>query len=259
VNEALAVLRLVDTENGAELLRLEAPEETRLTPLCFTPDGTRLVALGTDTRALHVWDLRALRASLAELGLDWDKAAPPPVSLDSASVRDIMSAPPLRVSVDLGDLGWTIPQKGDDATCCNNQAWVLAKNRDLQIRDRGRVVELAQKAVELVPDPGPPRPDFAGPRGTMWNTLGVACYRARHWKKAIEALNRSMELSKGDGESFDTFFLAMAYWQLGEKEKARQFYDRAVQWMNKNSPGDEELPQFRAEAAELLGVTDLSR
>ena len=64
-----------------------------------------------------------------------------------------------------------------------------------------------------------------------------------------------MELRKG-GDSFDWFFLAMAHWQLGEKDKAREWYDRAVQWMDKNQPKNEELRRFRAEAAELLELKE---
>jgi hypothetical protein len=47
----------------------------------------------------------------------------------------------------------------------------------------------------------------------------------------------------------------MAHWQLGEKDKARAWYDRAVAWMDKNQPQNGELKGFRAEAAALLGVT----
>ena len=39
-----------------------------------------------------------------------------------------------------------------------------------------------------------------------------------------------------------------------EKGKAREWYDRAMQWMDKNQPTDEELLRFRAEAAELLVI-----
>ena len=66
-----------------------------------------------------------------------------------------------------------------------------------------------------------------------------------------------MELRKG-GDANDWFFLAMAHWQLGEKEKARQWHDRAAQWMDDNKEGvsnTEELRRFRAESAELLGVS----
>ena len=63
----------------------------------------------------------------------------------------------------------------------------------------------------------------------------------------------SSELRKG-GDSADWFFLAMARWRQGDKEQARLWYDRAVQWMEKNQPQDKELPRFRAEAAALLGI-----
>jgi hypothetical protein len=63
------------------------------------------------------------------------------------------------------------------------------------------------------------------------------------------------------GDAFDFFFLAMAHWQLGHKDEARQWYSQAVGWMEKNQealtkdrPHAEELKRFRAEAAELLGI-----
>ncbi len=42
-----------------------------------------------------------------------------------------------------------------------------------------------------------------------------------------------MPLREG-GDSFDWFFLAMADWQLGEKEQAQVSFRRGVQWMEKN-------------------------
>jgi hypothetical protein len=48
----------------------------------------------------------------------------------------------------------------------------------------------------------------------------------------------------------------MAHWQLGEKDQARRWYDKAVQWMDQNKPKDEELRRFRAEAEELLGLRE---
>jgi tetratricopeptide (TPR) repeat protein/serine/threonine protein kinase len=126
----------------------------------------------------------------------------------------------------------------------NNAAWFLATCADAKFRNPARAVEMAKKATELVPQ-----------EGTNWNTLGAAQYRAGDWKAAIAALEKSMDLRKG-GDSFDWFFLAMARWQLGDKEKARTWFDKAVQWMDKNQPADEELGRFRAEAAGLLGIKD---
>jgi hypothetical protein len=62
-----------------------------------------------------------------------------------------------------------------------------------------------------------------------------------------------MELNKG-GDGNDWFFLAMAHWRLGDKPQARSWYGKAVSWMEKNQPRNEELMRFRAEAAALLGV-----
>jgi uncharacterized protein HemY len=105
-------------------------------------------------------------------------------------------------------------------------------------------VQLAQKVVDQAPT-----------AWAAWNTLGVARYRAGEWKRAIEALEKSRQLRQG-GDSYDYFFLAMAHWQLGEKEQARQDFDKAVRWMDQHRPRDEDLRYFRTEAAELLGVKE---
>jgi hypothetical protein len=59
---------------------------------------------------------------------------------------------------------------------------------------------------------------------------------------------------KGSGGSFDFFFLAMAHWQLDDKDQARTWYDKAVPWMDKNKPQNEDLRRFRAEAEDLLCI-----
>jgi serine/threonine protein kinase/WD40 repeat protein len=97
VEDSAGVIRLVASESGAELTRLEAPEQTRLVPVCFTPDGTMLIAVGIDTQALHIWDLPALRQGLATIGLGGD-ALPGP---DGEPPAD--NPAPLTVTVDMGD------------------------------------------------------------------------------------------------------------------------------------------------------------
>jgi tetratricopeptide (TPR) repeat protein len=151
----------------------------------------------------------------------------------------------------------------------NNLAWFLATCQDLKLRDPGQAVELARKAVELAPE-----------ERAYWYTLGVAQYRKGEWKAAIEALTKSIVLRNGGdglsgggittppldltrsmvlrngGDGFNWFFLAMAHWQLGDKPQARSRYDKAVAWMEKYQPKDEELIRFRAEAAALMGVNE---
>jgi serine/threonine protein kinase/WD40 repeat protein len=90
------VVRLVVPETGKEIARLTAPEQTRLQPQCFTPDGGQLITIGADSQALHIFDLRAIRAQLAELGLDWNQPPLPPAPPADAE--------PLRIEVELGDL-----------------------------------------------------------------------------------------------------------------------------------------------------------
>jgi serine/threonine protein kinase/Flp pilus assembly protein TadD len=124
----------------------------------------------------------------------------------------------------------------------NDFAWLLATCPDPRLRNYPQAVESAKKAVQLAPG-----------AGAVWNTLGVALYRSGNWKEAIAALEKSVTLRNG-GDSFDWFFLAMTNRQLGEKDKARRWYDKAVRWMEKNRPADEELRRLRSEAAQVLGV-----
>src|SRR5262249_40389364 len=104
----------------------------------------------------------------------------------------------------------------DDPQDLNNLSWSLATSHLCEARHARRAVELAEKAVGLAPE-----------LDSYWNTLGAALYRAGSWKTAIAALEQSMAMGSG-GDSFDWFFLAMAYWQLGERDKARVWYERAV-------------------------------
>ena len=51
------------------------------------------------------------------------------------------------------------------------------------------------------------------------------------------------------------FMLAMARCKAGEKDEARRWYDKGLQWIDKDKPEDETLLRFRDEATTLLGVT----
>jgi hypothetical protein len=68
---------LVDPATGRELVKLFSPDKTRFLPGCFTPDGSRLIAVGKESSNLYVWDLRAIRHRLRTIGLDWDESLPP--------------------------------------------------------------------------------------------------------------------------------------------------------------------------------------
>ena len=131
----------------------------------------------------------------------------------------------------------------------NQIAWFLATDAGVEARNGPWAVALAKEAVEKVTS-STSRSNRN--KAACWNTLGVAQYRVGDWDAAVEALQKSMELSAG-GSSIDWFFLAMAHWQLGNEDEARQWYERAVKWMEEFQAADKELQRFRAEAEELLG------
>ncbi len=59
-------------------------------------------------------------------------------------------------------------------------------------------------------------------------------------------------LTKGV-DATNWFFLAMALWQQGDKDRSRAFFDQAVSWTKENHPENADLPAIWREAAVLLG------
>jgi WD40 repeat protein len=267
VEAGARTVRLVVPDDGRELVRLEGPDHNSVSPRCFSPDGAKLVTFGSDLSTLHVWDLRALRAELSALGLDWEAPPYPPAppSLDSQS---------LQVTVDLGfveverllsegNRHWSAREYGEAIEAVrraverdpnspeanNNLAWFLIAGPN-ELRNTKEAVLYARKAVALDPQSQVPQ-----------NTLGVALYRDGRPAEAIPTLELSLKLGGGQLDAFDLYFLAMAHWQLGQKEEARKRFKQADEWVKKNKEtlakvpgGTEEVRGFRAEAVELLKI-----
>jgi len=136
-----------------------------------------------------------------------------------------------------------------------NLAWWLATAPDVKLRDPARAVELAAKAAQI----SPTTPE-------CWCVLGSAHYRISKWKEAIAELEKAHSLrnlidaGKGTIVFSDAanngFFLAMAHWRQGNKDKAREWFVKAVQWMEKGITDYAETKRIRAEAAQLLGLPE---
>jgi len=45
----------------------------------------------------------------------------------------------------------------------------------------------------------------------------------------------------------------MLHWKLENKEQARDWFDKAIKWIEENKP-DNELGRLRMKAAELMGI-----
>jgi serine/threonine protein kinase len=119
-------------------------------------------------------------------------------------------------------------------------------------RDPELALRCARRALELKPDDQ-----------MCQQSLGWALYRTGDWKGCIKSLEKNP-----DGD----FFVAMAYWQLGDHAQARTLFERTDTWLKGYEKRYEErlkqdtvlypppamLKRFRAEAAALMGVKESS-
>jgi serine/threonine protein kinase len=130
----------------------------------------------------------------------------------------------------------------EDSQTGNVLAWFLATGPDPQFRDARRALEIAKRNVERAPEDG-------------WYkvTLGAASYGTGDYQAAVRALDEALRLPGGN-DSVTLFFLAMAHWQLGEKEQARRYFDEAVRRMEKHALRTMVGRRLRIEAERLLGV-----
>ena len=94
----------------------------------------------------------------------------------------------------------------------NGSAWGMAKLREITPAQATWAVEQAKKGVELEPR-----------EGMYWNTLGVAQYRAGLWREAIASLEHSEKLRPGQHQAYNDLFIAMANWQLGQRQGGPRF------------------------------------
>jgi WD40 repeat protein len=83
VENLQGAVRLINPETGVEYARLEDPHQDLAGRIAFTPDGTQLVTTNTTSGSVHIWDLRAIRAELSKMGLDWDLPAYAPPGPDA--------------------------------------------------------------------------------------------------------------------------------------------------------------------------------
>jgi tetratricopeptide (TPR) repeat protein len=131
-------------------------------------------------------------------------------------------------------------QRHGTARVASHYAELLATCVDERFRDPIRAVEVAKRGLDLAPQ-----------AGNLRQVLGVAYYRKGCWKDCIAALERSMQL-RSAGDPFDWFFLAMAHGQLGDRARARHWYDKALAALHPDTRADEPLGRARDEAKTVL-------
>src|SRR5262249_53590573 len=161
VAASLTSIRLFATATWRPLARLEGPDADLIDEkgVAFTPDGTRLL-VSYAGGSIRIWDLRRIRARLAEAGLDLDLPAYPPApprgDVKPVRVEVLSPEPHFKLAKDLrarGDLPGAVAalrkaqaMMPDEPELNNWLAWLLAICPDPTVRDPRQAVELAGRA-----------------------------------------------------------------------------------------------------------------
>jgi len=142
-----------------------------------------------------------------------------------------------------------------EASLANNLAWTCALGPKA-VPDMRQCVALAEGAVAAKPE-----------NRNIRNTLGALLYRNGDSSAAVEHLNKSIELHGEGGSAYDWLFLAMSHHRLNHPDEARQWFEKATQWIEEQMGWDTpktsrteafkwdsrlELTRFHKEAKSLL-------
>jgi serine/threonine protein kinase/WD40 repeat protein/tetratricopeptide (TPR) repeat protein len=101
VQDASKLVRLVHSETGRTIAQLESPDLCKICCATFDSAGSRLVISTNDGPAVHIWDLRAIRRKLSQMGLDWDAPRFTEVPSSGGPAAD---GPSLALEVNFGSL-----------------------------------------------------------------------------------------------------------------------------------------------------------
>jgi tetratricopeptide (TPR) repeat protein len=123
-------------------------------------------------------------------------------------------------------------------------AWLLITCYEESVRDPVQALQLAKKAVATDTE-----------RGDFRSVLGAAYLCVGEPEKALETLRESSNLQGADVTTVG-FLLAMAHWQLGDRDEAIETFGQAQRRVSSRGAGsgDARLLHVRTEAARMLGL-----
>jgi serine/threonine protein kinase/WD40 repeat protein len=227
------VYRLVGLATGRELARLEDPEQNT-GQAAFTPHGAKLVVVARN--GLRVWDLRRIRAELANLDLDWESSPIPP------SVPD---GTPLQVNVDSADVGMTAAEKRSywqrdvafnsirlALNPFDAQAALRRGTAYLHLGEHARAVDDYAQALALI---SPGREESVGgvPASELAGYLNHSAWlcarkpaRSNDCSKALVLARKAVELAPRAWMNWNT--LGVLHYRLGNYQEARKHLERSL-------------------------------
>jgi tetratricopeptide (TPR) repeat protein len=247
------VVALFDVATGRELAVLETPHAAGIFWLAFSPDGDRL-AVAHQNHTTYLWDLRAVRRQLAEMGLDLDLPPYPPQKV----------APTTRVEVNLGNAAGAPPlppqevvkrctaaleTDADDVEAHHLRAHAyerLGRYADAAsdfsaalkrrpkdphfLTCRGEAYRLLDRHAEAVADCRKSlevRAEQAGPNATLaWiHANGPAPFRDP--RKALPFAQRAVALEPKVSRNHHA--LGLAYYRLGRWKEAVRSFERGLE------------------------------
>jgi WD40 repeat protein/serine/threonine protein kinase/tetratricopeptide (TPR) repeat protein len=236
---------LWNTQTGARTTLIRG-HALAVRALAFAPDGKTL-ATGSTDKTIKLWDTVTgqERCTLVghKGGISKLRFSPDGATLVSAS--DDGTVRLWRASTATEALArHPAPRWGASTTSeafqAHQAALMLVHGDKVNEREAIRAIELANKAIALVPG-----------QGTYCLTLAIAHFRAGHWREAITALDESEKYSSSFAQH--KLVRAMALWKLDRKSEARTLYEATARQIDQRLAFDEETDRYRAEAAEMLG------
>jgi serine/threonine protein kinase/WD40 repeat protein/tetratricopeptide (TPR) repeat protein len=210
---------LADVATGRTIAHLSTLQPLSATPLAFSADGTHLAA-STNQRTVLLWDLRAIRKELAEMGLDW--AQPTYLPAEPAS-----SPRTLAVKVDLGDLlvhqksgGRRSQEDLQNSLALWSTSIALSPYHPESYHQRGHIYEQLGRSREAIADFTAAlrwQPKDAKRQAHLLSARGQSYWRLKQVDLALADLQKALDLDPDNAELCNS--LAWFYVTAPEKQR----------------------------------------
>jgi tetratricopeptide (TPR) repeat protein len=237
-------VKIWDCATGKEFFALKG-HAGRVWSVAFSPDGQRLASANQDG-SIHLWETTSVSREMQHR------------RATQQMVADIFGQMHLRADVleRLRTLPVMSPSRRQEAIAVahtypenpyelDELAWQLVKLPGGEMSGYRKALRYSDAGCQLEPE-----------NGGLLNTLGVACYRAGNYEKALDVLSRSDRINalrdKGSVPA-DLAFIAMAHQQLGHaKEAEAELQLWRERMKDPRWAQDAQAPGFLREAEELL-------